>query len=62
LVWDDELDEVEAANPKQRSVTNCRNCELMKEFGREIGKKFSQFIIGVIMMCVVLFDMFLKSM
>jgi hypothetical protein len=34
----------------------------MKEFGREIGKKFSQFIIGVIMMCVVLFDMFLKSM
>jgi tetrahydromethanopterin S-methyltransferase subunit G len=75
LVWDDELDEVEAANPKSsRSATSCKNCERMKEFGRElgrelgreigkeIGKKFSQFVIGVMMVCVVLFAMILKSM
>jgi tetrahydromethanopterin S-methyltransferase subunit G len=70
LVWDDELDEVEAANPKSRSATRCKNCERLKEFGREfgrelgreIGKKFSQFVIGVMMVCVVLFAMILKSM
>jgi tetrahydromethanopterin S-methyltransferase subunit G len=74
LVWDDELDEVEATNPKSRSATSCKTCEGMKEFGREfgrelgreigkeIGKKFSQFVIGVIMVCVVLFAMILKSM
>ena len=75
LVWDDELDEVEAANPKSRSaITSCKNCERMKEFGtefgrelgrqigKEIGKKFSQFVIGVIMVFVVLFAMILKSM
>jgi ribosomal protein S14 len=43
LVWDDELDEVEAANPKSsRSATHCKNCERMKEFGREFGMELGR--------------------
>jgi hypothetical protein len=59
LVWDDELEEVEAANPKSWFTTACKNCERIKEFGREfgreigqgIGKKFSLFVIGVMCFC-----------
>ncbi|KAK2360662.1 hypothetical protein QL285_085906 [Trifolium repens] len=75
LVWDDELEEVEAANPKSRFTTACKNCERIKEFGREfgreigreigqgIGNSFNSFklVIGVIMICVVMFAMLLKS-
>ncbi|GAU35138.1 hypothetical protein TSUD_394640 [Trifolium subterraneum] len=73
FVWDDELDAVEDANPKSRYATSCKNCERMKDFGmefgrelgreigKEIGNKFSQFVIGVIMVCVVLFGVILKS-
>ena len=43
LVWDDELDEVEAANPKSRSaITSCKNCERMKEFGTEFGRELGR--------------------
>jgi hypothetical protein len=35
FVWDDELDEVEVVNGKQGPATNCKNCQLMMDFGKE---------------------------
>ena len=72
LVWDDELEEVEAANPKSRFTTACKNCERIKEFGREFGREIGReivqgignsfkLVIGVMMICVVMFAMLLKS-
>jgi hypothetical protein len=67
LVWDDELDEVEAANGKQREGS-CRNCQLMMEFGakvgnkmcKDMGKKMSQVVMVGIIMCLIMAAMLLK--
>ena len=66
LVWDDELDDVVAANRHFGQQKNCKTCESMKEFGREIGKEFgkkiSHFVIVVSIMFVIFFAMLWKSM
>jgi tetrahydromethanopterin S-methyltransferase subunit G len=74
LVWDDELDDVVAANRHLGQQKICKNCESMKEcgrefgkeFGREIGKEFgkkiSHFVIVVSIMFVIFFAMLWKSM
>jgi hypothetical protein len=67
LVWDDELDEVEAANGKQREGS-CKNCQLMMEFGAKVGKemckdmrkKMSQVVMVGIIMCLIMAAMLLK--
>jgi hypothetical protein len=40
LVWDDELDDEIAAKRHLFQGKICKNCESMKEFGREFGKEF----------------------
>jgi hypothetical protein len=67
LAWDDELDEIEAANGKQREGS-CRNCQQMMEFGAKFGKqickdmekKMSQVVIVGIVMCVIMAAMLFK--
>jgi tetrahydromethanopterin S-methyltransferase subunit G len=68
LVWDDELDEVEAVNEQRRAARVCTNCQRMRDFCKEIGneigkdikKKLSECVIVGVIMCLILFAMLIK--